>query len=162
MLDDALGQFPGDMRLLYTRALVAVELDRLDITERDLREVITQDPQNAAALNALGYTLADRTDRFAEAEQLITTAYRLSPDEASIIDSMGWVAYRLGRLAEAEAYLRQAFARDQNAEIAAHLGEVLWVSGNQDAAREVWRAGLEIDPVNEVLAATLSRFGVQP
>jgi tetratricopeptide (TPR) repeat protein len=160
MLEEAIEQDPGDLRLRYTRALVAVELDRLDIAERDLRRVLDNEPGNATALNALGYTLADRTDRYEEAERLINQAYSLQPDEASIIDSMGWIAFRLGRLEEAEAYLREAYRRDRNAEIAAHLGEVLWVLGRQSEARQVWQEGRSIDAANRVLQDTLDRFEV--
>ena len=162
MLGLALDADPDDTRLLYTRSLVAVQLDRLDVAEADLRRVLETDPENAAALNALGYTLADRTDRLEEAERLINAAYELQPEEASIIDSMGWVAFRLGRYAEAESWLREALERDQNAEIAAHLGEVLWAMGREDEAREVWGIGVEIDAENAVLQETMDRFEVAP
>ena len=103
--------------------------------------VIAAQPENAAALNALGYTLADQTERYEEAEVLIRQAYILQPEEASIIDSMGWIAYRRGRLPEALEFLRKAWQIDKNPEIAAHLGEVLWVDGNKDAAVAIWREG---------------------
>jgi Flp pilus assembly protein TadD len=162
VLTRALEQYPGDIRLLYTRSLVAVDLDRIELAEGDLRQVIEKEPGNAAALNALGYTLADRTDRFEEAQALIEEAYRLQPEESSIIDSMGWVAFRQGRLEDAEKYLRDAFELDRNAEIAAHLGEVLWAKGEQEAARVVWSEGIEIDADNKILKETLERFGVTP
>ncbi|MEE4172843.1 MAG: tetratricopeptide repeat protein [Xanthomonadales bacterium] len=161
VLAEGLEQFPGDGRLLYTRALVAVQLDRIDQAEADLREVLAKEPRNAAALNALGYTLADRTDRYDEAEDLIRRAYQLEPEDAAIIDSMGWVAYRQGRLEEAERYLRQALLRQRNAEIAAHLGEVLWAQGRQDDARRVWNEAVRMDPADPVLRETLDRFGVE-
>ncbi|MDX1380553.1 MAG: tetratricopeptide repeat protein [Xanthomonadales bacterium] len=159
-LSIGLEQRPGDVGLLYARAIQAVELDRIDIAEGDLRRILAEQPDNATALNALGYTLADRTDRYDEAEALILEAYALDPDEPSIIDSMGWIAYRLGRLNEAVQYLRMAWALDRNPEIAAHLGEVLWVSGERDEAQRVWRDGQEVDADNAVLNATLDRFGV--
>lgn len=162
VLSRALELFPGDIRVLYTRSLVAVDLDRIELAETDLRQVIAVEPDNAAALNALGYTLADRTERYEEARTLIEEAYRLQPEESSIIDSMGWVAYRQGRLEEAEKFLREAFERDRNAEIAAHLGEVLWKREDRAGAQEVWSAGLEIDPDNRVLKETLERFGMTP
>lgn len=162
LLEEAIERRPDDVRLLYTRALVAVELDRLEVAEADLRHALEVDPENAAALNALGYTLADRTERFEEAEQYIRAAYALQPEEASIIDSMGWIAYRRGRLEEAEAYLREALERESNAEIAAHLGEVLWVMGREDDARAAWEEGREIDADNKVLQETMRRFEDDP
>jgi tetratricopeptide (TPR) repeat protein len=162
LLTEALGVLQGDTQLLYSRSLVAVELDKLDVAEQDLRTILSAEPQNAAALNALGYTLADRTKRFAEAEQLINAAYALQPEEASIIDSMGWIAYRLGRLEDAERFLKDALNRDNNAEIAAHLGEVLWTAGRRGEAIAAWGKGLERDPDNAVLKETMARFGVQP
>jgi len=161
LLGKALKQTPDDIRLRYTRAMVAVEMNRLDAAEQDLRSVLKAEPQNATALNALGYTLADRTSRYEEAQKLIDAAYALEPDEASIIDSKGWIAFRLGRLEEAESYLREALQRDQNAEIAAHLGEVLWKMGRSDEARSVWSLASQIDADNRVLRDTLKRFGVQ-
>lgn len=162
VLTGGLEQFPEEGRLLYTRALIAVQLDRIEQAEADLRAVVAKEPRNAAALNALGYTLADRTDRFEEAEQLIRRAYELEPEDAAIIDSLGWVAYRLGRLDEAERFLRQALLRQRNAEIAAHLGEVLWAQGRQDDARRVWNEAMRIDPSDPVLRETLERFGIEP
>jgi len=135
VLYNALAILPEDISLRYMRALLAVGLGQLDMAENDLRRIIAAEPGNAAALNALGYTLADLTDRYTEAEPLIDQAYKLRPKEPSIIDSMGWIAYRLGRLQEAETYLRQAWDAAQGAEIAAHLGEVLWVRGQQAEAR---------------------------
>ncbi|NND45039.1 MAG: tetratricopeptide repeat protein, partial [Xanthomonadales bacterium] len=162
LLSGALGKHHPESSLLYSRAILAVQLDRLQVAERDLRTIIEQEPQNATALNALGYTLADLTDRLDEAEELISAAYALQPDEASIIDSMGWVAYRQGRLDEAERYLRDAWDRDRNPEIGAHLGEVLWVAGDQAAARAIWAEAAEVDAGNTALQETLQRFGIEP
>lgn len=162
LFDAGLQQLPDDVTLRYNRALLAVELGQLELAESDFRQIIAVEPDNAAALNALGYTLVDLTDRYAEAEPLILKAFSLQPRETSIIDSMGWLAYRLGRFPEAEAYLRQAWARMKNAEIAAHLGEVLWASGQKGAAREVWEKGLQLESDNEILIATMQRFGVSP
>lgn len=158
VLDRAVDQFGDEPRLLYTRALVSVEMNRIDAAEADLRQVLENDPNNANALNALGYTLADLTNRLDEAEALINAAYELQPDEPAIVDSMGWIAYRFGRLDEAESYLRQAFTMDRNAEIAAHLGEVLWTQGRHDEARLTWREGLGIDADNRVLNETMKRL----
>ncbi|MDX1460726.1 MAG: tetratricopeptide repeat protein [Xanthomonadales bacterium] len=161
LLQREVRQHQPDTRVLYSRAMLGVQLDQLEQAEQDLRRIIENEPDNATALNALGYTLADQTDRYEEAEKLIRAAYALQPEESSIIDSMGWVAFRLGRLDEAERFLSDAWARDRNAEIGAHLGEVLWVAGRQQEARAVWREAVEVDPDNPVLIETMARFGVE-
>jgi len=160
LLDDALENLPDSTPILYTRALLAAERGWVDIAERDLRVIIAQQPENAAALNALGYTLADQTERYEEAEALIRQAYILQPHEASIIDSMGWVAYRRGRFEEAEEYLRRAWKLDRNPEIAAHLGEVLWFQGKREEAVQMWREAQAIDGQNAVLLETLERLEI--
>jgi tetratricopeptide (TPR) repeat protein len=160
VLDRAVTEFPASVAVLYSRSLLAAELGRVDVAEKDLRTIIAAQPENAAALNALGYTLADQTERFEEAEALIRQAYILQPEEPSIVDSMGWIAYRQGRMAEAEEFLAKAWGLDRNPEIAAHLGEVLWVIGKQDEARRIWRQGADVDADNSVLVETLERFGV--
>jgi Flp pilus assembly protein TadD len=162
ILNDALETLPEDNSLRYSRALLAVVEGDLELAESDFRQIISDQPDNAAAINALGYTLADLTDRFEEAEQLILLAYEIQPDDPSIIDSMGWVSYRLGRLQDAESYLREAWEMMQNAEVAAHLGEVLWVQGKTGEARSIWQMGTQIDDHNEVLIKTLQRFGETP
>jgi tetratricopeptide (TPR) repeat protein len=160
LLGEALTTLPGSIAILYTQALLAAEIGRVDIAENNLRMVIAAQPENAAALNALGYTLADQTERYEEAEALIRQAYILQPDEASIIDSMGWVAYRLGRMPEALEFLQKAWQLEKNPEIAAHLGEVLWVVGNQEAAIAIWGEAQKLDSNNPVLVETLQRLGV--
>jgi tetratricopeptide (TPR) repeat protein len=160
LLDEAVEQLPQSVPILYTRALLAAELGWVDVAEHDLRDIIARQPENAAALNALGYTLADQTERYDEAEALIRQAYILQPHEASIIDSMGWVSFRQGRYAEAEEFLRRAWEIDQNPEIGAHLGEVLWVSGKQDEAVKAWREAQAIDSQNAVLLETLERLNI--
>lgn len=162
VLNDGLQLLPGDISLRYTRALIAVGLGRLELAENDLREIIAVQPNNAAAINALGYTLADLTDRYEEAEELILLAYELQPDDASIIDSMGWISYRLGRLSEAESYLREAWKILRNPEVAAHLGEVLWMRGQKQEARSIWQIGTELEGDNEILLKTMRRFGELP
>jgi Flp pilus assembly protein TadD len=134
----------------------------LKLAENDLREIIAVQPNNAAAINALGYTLADLTDRYEEAEELILLAYEIQPDDASIIDSMGWISYRLGRLPEAESYLREAWKILRNPEVAAHLGEVLWMRGQKQEARSIWQIGTELEGDNEILLKTMQRFGELP
>jgi tetratricopeptide (TPR) repeat protein len=160
VLDDAVEQQPRSIPILYTRALLAAEVGWVDIAERDLRAVLVEQPENAAALNALGYTLADQTERYEEAEVLIQQAYILQPLEPSIIDSMGWVAFKRGRYAEAEEFLRRAWRLDRNAEIGAHLGEVLWVSGQREEAVKAWRDAQDVDSANPVLMETLERLDV--
>lgn len=158
VVNSALNTNPGQHDLLYARAMLAEKLDRLDLVEQDLALIIKADPKNSQALNALGYTLADRTQRYQEAHVYIKRAFELSPDQAAIIDSMGWVEYRLGNYAEAIKYLKKAFELDNNAEIAAHLGEVLWKSGDKVAAARIWEQGLKLDKANKVLQATLKRL----
>ncbi len=154
----ALERLPDNAELLYARALVAEKLDRLDMVEADLRRILAKDPDNVHALNALGYTLADRTDRYQEALGYIRRALELRPDNPAIIDSMGWVQYRLGNHERALEYLRRAYELSQDPEIAAHLGEVLWVMGDRPGARKVWESALREAPENEVLKRVLERF----
>ncbi len=158
VLDQALDQLPGSIPVRYSHALLAAELGWVDISENDLRIIISKQPENAAALNALGYTLADQTERYEEAEALIRQAYILQPEEAAIVDSMGWISYRRGRLEKAEEFLRRAWALERNPEIGAHLGEVLWARGKQEAARTIWRDALKVDSENPVLKETLQRL----
>ena len=159
VLDTALDAYPEEADLLYARAMAAERIDRLDILERDLRAIIDRDPNHAEALNALGYTLADRTNRYQEALELVERALALGPDEYHIVDSMGWVLYRLGRHEEAAEHLRRSYQGERDPVVAAHLGEVLWALGRRDEAREVWDSALEEAPDNEVLLETIERFG---
>jgi tetratricopeptide (TPR) repeat protein len=138
--------------------MLAVGMDRVDLLEQDLRHILIEDPDHADALNALGYTLADRTDRLAEAYRFIQRALQLRPDEPAILDSMGWVLYRMGQADAAEPYLRKALEENFDAEIAAHLGEVLWELGRQDEARKVWQRALDEDPEHEYLLRVLGRY----
>jgi len=144
--------------LLYARALLAAEHDDLAAAERDFRRVIELKPDDAEALNALGYTLADRTDRRSEALELIERAIKLKPDEPAIIDSLGWVRYRMGDLDASVKELRRAFAKQDDPEIAAHLGEVLWVKGERDEARKIWEQGRKKDAKNKALLETIRRL----
>jgi tetratricopeptide (TPR) repeat protein len=160
VLNEALQQFPQSNTLLYARSMLAEQLGDLAMMERDLRDIIERDPDNATALNALGYTLANRTQRYGEAYELITRALELQPDEPAILDSMGWILYRKGRYEEAVGYLTRAYTEFPDPEVAAHLGEVLWVSGETEAATTVWQGALMKDPEHKVLLETLERLGV--
>jgi tetratricopeptide (TPR) repeat protein len=164
-LDDALAVYsrglaflPDNTDLLLARALMAEQLNQLDLAENDLRKVLELRPNDPNALNALGYTLADRTDRYDEALQLIERALMQMPNEAAFVDSMGWVQFKLGNLDQALEYLQRALELQYDGEIAAHLGEVLWVMGREDDARELWTEALEREPDSEILQSTMSRF----
>ncbi len=151
LLTQALAHHPRNHDLLYSRALTAERLDKLDVAEQDLRKIIKDDPNNGQALNALGYTLADRTDRYQEALKLIQRAYKLLPDDAAVIDSMGWVQHRLGHNSEALKYLREAVAKSDEPEIVVHLVKVLLALGHQDEARKVWEKAYKTHPDNHYL-----------
>ncbi len=157
-LTSALKATPDDTDLLYERAIVADKLGHMDVLEHDLRRVIALKPQNAQAYNALGYSLADHSLRLNEAKGLIHKALMLSPEDPSIIDSLGWVQFRMGDLTKSVETLQQAYTLQDDPEIAAHLGEAQWVSGDQAAARKTWEGGLKTDPENETLKATVSRY----
>ncbi len=156
--DEALVQHADDTQLLYARAMTAEKIDRLDILEQDLKRILSQDPDNSQALNALGYTLTDRTDRHQEALKYIEQAYNQHPEDPAILDSMGWVLYHLGRLDEALTFLEQAAEKLQDGEVAAHLGEVLWVSGQKEEAKKIWDEALNFAPEHKVLQQTIERF----
>ncbi|WP_236199308.1 MULTISPECIES: tetratricopeptide repeat protein [Pseudomonas aeruginosa group] len=158
VIQQGLKQFPDDLNLLYTRSMLAEKRNDLAQMEQDLRLIIQREPDNAMALNALGYTLADRTTRYSEARDLIQKAHALNPDDPAILDSLGWVNYRLGNLSEAETYLRKALERFPDHEVAAHLGEVLWAQGKQSEARKVWATALQSQPDSAVLRDTMLRL----
>ena len=162
LLGEALREAPGSIPLLYSRAINAIEMDDLELAEQDLRRIIQIDGDNAMALNALGYTLTDRTTRHAEAYRLIRRALELSPDEPAILDSMGWVYFRLGRPEMALDYLERALAGEDNPEIAAHLGEVLWHLDQPEQAREVLHSAWERHPEDRHLADTMERLELWP
>ena len=157
-LQQALKQYPDDLNLLYSRAMLAEKRNDLDQMERDLRAIIKREPDNAMALNALGYTLSDRTTRYTEAKALIQQAYDLNPDDPAVLDSLGWVNYRLGNLDEAERLLRQALERFPDQEVAAHLGEVLWANGKQREAKTIWGTFLKENPDSPILRKTILRL----
>ena len=160
VLEQANKEYPDDVDLLYEQSMMAEKLNRMDEMERLLRKVIALKPDHHHAYNALGYSLAERNQRLDEARDLIRKALDLSPGEPFITDSLGWVEYRLGNRSEALRLLQQAYRARPDAEIAAHLGEVLWVTGQHDEARRVWREAKTRDAGNDVLRATLARLRV--
>lgn len=156
----ALVQYPRDPELLYGRALASEKLSKINDAEQDLRKVLEVNPNDAQALNALGYTLAAYTKRYQEAYRYIQRAFKLQPNEPAILDSMGWVLYRMGRLNEALAYLKQAYKKDPDPEIAAHLGEVFWALGQQTQAQRVWQASSReyAGPRGDVVRKIMQRY----
>lgn len=149
-----------DSELLYTRAMLAEKMNRLDVLERDLRQILEREPDNSQALNALGYTLADRTTRYEEAYKLIQRALELAPNDFYILDSMGWVLYRLGRLDEAIAHLLKARALRDDPEVAAHLAEVLVAKGDKQQAAGVIASSLKNSPEDKRLLQVKQKLGL--
>ncbi|MFO1313891.1 MAG: tetratricopeptide repeat protein [Burkholderiales bacterium] len=158
VLEQALKEHPDSPELLYDLAMVAERLDKIDDALARLRRVVELKPDDAQSLNALGYTMVDRTTRISEGLALIERAHKLSPDDPFILDSMGWAMFKLGRLGEAERYLRRAMEERPDAEIAAHLGEVLWAKGERERAQEVWQTQLKVTPDNQLLLDTVRRL----
>lgn len=158
LLSRALESSPDNPDLLYDHAMAAEKVNRIDVLESNLRKLIKLRPDHAHAYNALGYTFADRNERLDEARELIETALKLAPDDPFILDSMGWVLYRLGRVEEALGYLHRAYALRPDPEIAAHLGELLWIEGKREEAEKIWTDMLREHPKNEVLQNTIKRF----
>jgi tetratricopeptide (TPR) repeat protein len=158
LLGQALQKMPDYPDLLYDHAMAAEKVNRVDVLESNLRKLIQIKPDHAHAYNALGYTLADRNERLPEARDLIEKALKLSPDDAFIMDSMGWVLFRMGRNGEALDYLQRAYILRPDGDIAAHLGEVLWADGKQDQARKVWTDALKDNTQNEALQNTIKRI----
>jgi len=154
----ALEELPTHIELLYAHALAAESLDMIDSAVAGFKKLLQQEPENIQALNALGYTLADRTNRFEEALKYISKAFKLKPDDAAIQDSLGWVHFRLGNVKEALKWLRQAFDDSNDPEIAAHLGEVLWKMGRTDEAKKVWQGVPDDKKKNEILIETIKRL----
>ncbi|HXF15951.1 MAG TPA: tetratricopeptide repeat protein [Burkholderiales bacterium] len=158
ILNKALKAQPDQPDLLYDVALAAEKLDRIDIAEANLRRLIVLKPDHAQAYNALGYTLADRTDRLTEARGYIEQALKLSPEDPFILDSMGWVEYRLGHVSQGLQYLERAFQQRPDPEIAAHLGEVLWAKGDKPGAEKVWRDAFRDNPENDELQKVITKY----
>lgn len=161
LMAKAVAEYPGDADLLYDQAMLAEKLDQMDDMERFLRKLIANKPDYHHAYNALGYSLADRNVRLPEARDLIRKALEFVPNDPFIADSLGWVEFRMGNYDEALRVLDQAFKAKPDAEIAAHLGEVLWTLGQRDRATSIWKEGLQINSDNETLLATLKRLQVK-
>jgi tetratricopeptide (TPR) repeat protein len=154
----AVAKTPDVPDLLYDYAMAAEKVNRIDVLEANLRRVIAMQPTHAHAYNALGYTLADRNQRLEEARSLIETAHKLAPEDSFILDSLGWVLFRLGENEQALGYLQRAYTARPDAEIAAHLGEVLWAMGRQAEAQKVWAEALRGQSKNDVLQGTVKRL----
>ncbi|WP_449413797.1 tetratricopeptide repeat protein [Pandoraea soli] len=153
---------PDDPDLLYQYGMVAELNKHYDVMEKTMRRVMASQPENAQAYNALGYSLTVRNTRLPEALKLLQKASALAPDDPYILDSLGWVKYRLGDKPQALELLRRAYGIQAQAEIGAHLGEVLWESGQQDEARKTWREALKVDGDDDTLRATMKRYNVTP
>lgn len=161
LLQEATKRDPSDFDLMYDMAMVAEKLGNLEEMERLLRSVIAGKPEYQHAYNALGYSLAERNTRLPEAKQLILKALEFAPNDPFISDSLGWVEFRSGNLSEALRILQEAFKAKPDAEIAAHLGEVLWTQGQRDRAVNTWKEGMKLNPENETLLETLKRLRVK-
>jgi tetratricopeptide (TPR) repeat protein len=160
VLKAGIARHPTNTDLLYDYAMVAEKNNQWDVMESSLRKIMELAPNNQHAYNALGYSLAERNVRLQEAQSLVDMALKLAPDDPFIMDSMGWVQFRLGNLKEAESLLRRAYEQRPDVEIAAHLGEVLWVKGQKDDAQRLWRDAQTKDPQNDTLKSTLARLNV--
>jgi tetratricopeptide (TPR) repeat protein len=160
LLDESLAKNPNEPVLLYESALLAERIDKADAMERNLRKLIKLKPDHAHAYNALGYSLVERNQRLGEAKVLIDKALSLAPQDPFILDSKGWLEFRLGALENAADALRSALSLRPDPEIAAHLGEVLWQMGRKDEAKQVWDDGLKTSPDNEALKSTMKRLGL--
>ncbi len=151
LLTDALAGQPDQRDLLYTRALMAERINRLDVLEADLKKILAKNPNDAEALNALGYSLLGNVGRYADAEKYLQQALKLQPNEAVIMDSFGWLQFKQGKLMQALGYLERAHAKQQESEIAAHLAEVLWALGRKEEARKIFNAAIKKAPEDEYL-----------
>ncbi|CAK0768654.1 Tetratricopeptide repeat protein [Gammaproteobacteria bacterium] len=159
LLSRAISEVPGNVDFLYARAVTADKLNRLSIMEEDLSAILKIDPNHVQALNMFGYVLADRVSRLQESLGYIQRALALRPNDFYILDSMGWLQYRMGKNAEAITYLKRALGTKADPEVAAHLGEVLWSTGDRRGARKVWLRALKTAPKAKILLDTMKRFG---
>ena len=160
--NEALESFPGNVRIRYARAMLLDSMEKPEQAEADLRRIIEEQPDNAVALNALGYILTTRTDRLDEARDYIERALAIDPENPAILDSMGWVLYLQGNTNEALDYLSRAWEAYADPEVAAHYGEALWQTGKREQARTIWKEGLEQDPDHPILTETVERLTGEP
>lgn len=151
ILTEALADSPDQKEVLYTRALIAERVNKPEIVEADLKKILVMEPDNVEALNALGYTLLNKPERYSEAEKYLQHALRLEPDEAVILDSYGWLQFKLGNTEKALDYLQRAYEKQQENEIAAHLAEVLWALGRKDEAKKLFKKAIKDAPDDEYL-----------
>ena len=158
ILQKATQNWPGSVEITYDFAMAAERVGKLDLMEAELRKTMKLKPDFAAAYNALGYSFADRNIKLVEAKNLIETALQLQPGDHYMLDSLGWVHYRLGNLEKAAENLRKAYAVQADPEIAAHLGEVLWKQGKHEEAKKIWASALKEHPENATLVATAKKF----
>lgn len=158
LLGKAVANMPNTNELIYDYAMAAERVQQYSVLETQLRRLIKAKPEFAQAYNALGYSFADRNTKLEEANKLIAKALELSPNDHYIMDSMGWVQYRLGNLDKAYEYLNKAYNLQNDSEIAAHLGEVLWKQGKHDEATKIWLEALKASPENDVLIKTIKKF----
>ena len=156
--NEAIKKHASEFDLLFTRSMLSEKLGNIEESIADLEYLLKKEPDNPDLLNALGYTLANRTEQYDRARELIEKALQLKPDSAAIADSMGWVLYKQGEIDEAERYIRKAYDLDPDPEIAAHLGEILWVKGQQEKANAIWQKALQKDPSHEVLNAVIKQY----
>lgn len=158
VLNEALSNLTNNSKLLYARAMLYLQRNQKSDAERDLRRILQFEPENVVALNSLGYMLTEDSQRYREAEELLTKAHKLKPDDPVVLDSLGWLHYRQGNYVDAVRELRQAYAKYQEPAVAAHLGEVLWVTGAQEEARQIWREGMKQTPGDTIIPATMKRL----
>jgi len=156
--NESLQALPDDIDLLYGRSLVYERTGQIDLAEKDLRTMIAKDSNDARAMNALGYMLTVHSQRYEEANKLISRALELTPDDAAVMDSLGWVQFKLGKKAEARAMLQKAFDKFPDPEVAAHLGEVMWALGEKDQARALWDKAMQQSPDADTLRETVDRL----
>jgi len=156
--NQAVAADPKNHDLLYGRAMLSEKMGRIDLLERDLLRILAENPKDSQSLNALGYTLADKTTRYQEAFHYIDQALKINPDDVATLDSMGWVLYKMGQPVKALSYLKKAYEKDADSEIAAHYGEVLWTTGQTKKAKKVWNEALKKDPKHHILIGIMSHY----